>query len=278
MNKKFWIKLYMEILDDPKMGRLPDHLWRLAVELFLLAGREGQDGALPHISEMAWSLRVPEDELLKSIRALSEVEVVHEGEEGAWCVTHFQERQQCESSERVKRYRERYRSDLCNGEVAGVSSTSTSKSKSNSDSVSVSEDEVGVNVQRSPMEPGQVVAGGPPLPTSPAEAMLHPDVRVYTAVTGGRIPGLSQYRPVIETVRLLRLRQKLDDAALRTYLLPYWLAWSSRRRQDGRLYDPGNITWLTEWALNESIPPVPKASAPAQDRAEVIRQVAGRQT
>jgi len=96
-------------------------------------------------------------------------------------------------------------------------------------------------------------------------------------VTGGRIPGLSQYRPVIETVRLLRLRQKLDDAALRTYLLPYWRAWSSRRRQDGRLYDPGNITWLTEWALNESIPPVPKASAPAQDRAEVIRQVAGRQ-
>jgi hypothetical protein len=93
----------------------------------------------------------------------------------------------------------------------------------------------------------------PPLPTTPAEAMVHPDVCVYTAVTG-RIPGLSQYQTVIETVRFLRARQKLEDAALRTYLAPYWLAWSSRKRLDGRPYDPGNITWLTEWALNGSIP------------------------
>jgi hypothetical protein len=83
--------------------------------------------------------------------------------------------------------------------------------------------------------------------------MVHPDVCVYTAVTG-RIPGLSQYQTVIETVRFLRARQKLEDAALRTYLAPYWLAWSSRKRLDGRPYDPGNITWLTEWALNGSIP------------------------
>jgi hypothetical protein len=111
----------------------------------------------------------------------------------------------------------------------------------------------------------------PPLPTTPAEAMVHPDVRVYTAVTG-RIPGLSQYQTVIETVRFLRARQKLDDAALRTYLAPYWLAWSSRKRLDGRPYDPGNLTWLTEWALNGSIPlqgtfPPPggsKSSGPAR--------------
>jgi hypothetical protein len=105
--------------------------------------------------------------------------------------------------------------------------------------------------------------------------MLHPDVRVFGAVTGGRITGLSQYRSVIEAVRLLRDREKLDDAALRTFLTPYWLAWSSRKRQDGRLYDPGNISWLTEWALNESIPPTGvKTGTTGQDQMEAIRRVA----
>jgi hypothetical protein len=45
MSTKFWIKLNIEILDDLKMGRLANHMWRRAVELFLLAGREGNDAA-----------------------------------------------------------------------------------------------------------------------------------------------------------------------------------------------------------------------------------------
>jgi hypothetical protein len=56
-------------------------------------------------------------------------------------------------------------------------------------------------------------------------------------------------------VRFLRAREKLDEAGLAGHLTPFWLAWSSRRRQDGRPYDPGNISWLTEWALNGSVPP-----------------------
>ena len=128
----------------------------------------------------------------------------------------------------------------CN-EEAGVTSTSTSLSNSDSGS----SEEEGVQGEEEPR----------PLPVSPVEAMLHPDVRVFARVTGGRIPGLSQYRAVIDAVRFLRVREKLDDARLGVYLAPYWLAWSSRKRQDGRPYDPGNISWLTEWALNGSIPP-----------------------
>ena len=247
------------------MGRLPNHLWRRAVELFLLAGKKGNDGALPPVEEMVWILRLSQDKLLKDLHDLAEVGVVQESEPKTWMVTHFSKRQAAiPIAERVRRSRDSNeyvtnRYNFCN-EAGGVDSSSTSPSEYKSDSVSVSGEGV----------PGE----GPLLPLSPAEAMVHPDVRIYTAVTGGRIPGLSQYRLVIETVRLLRAREKLDDAALRTYLMPYWLAWSSRRRQDGRLYDPGNISWLTEWALNESIPPIVKAGATGQDRAEVIRKVA----
>ncbi len=39
MKIRIWVKLYIEALDDAKMGRLPDHIWRRAVELFLLVWR-----------------------------------------------------------------------------------------------------------------------------------------------------------------------------------------------------------------------------------------------
>jgi hypothetical protein len=245
MTTKYWVKLYIEILDDPKMGRLPNHLWRRAVELFLLAGRKGNDGALPPVEEMAWTLRLDIDKVLEDLHDLAEVGVVHEAEPGVWFVTHFKDRQTSESYDRVKRYRERYSNAQCNEDVAEGSSTSTSLSDSDSDSVSVSEEEEGVQGEEKPR----------PEQRAPVEMMVNPDVRVYTAVTGGRIPGLTQYRAVMKTVKFLREREKLDDKALACFLAPYWNAWLSRKRGNGQPYDPANISWLTEWALNKSIPP-----------------------
>ena len=46
MASKYWIKLYYEILDDPKLGKLTDWLFRRAIELFLLAGENDNDGLL----------------------------------------------------------------------------------------------------------------------------------------------------------------------------------------------------------------------------------------
>ena len=37
-KRKLWIRLYIELLDDPKVATLPDNLYRLAIELDLLAG------------------------------------------------------------------------------------------------------------------------------------------------------------------------------------------------------------------------------------------------
>ncbi len=170
---------------------------------------------------------------------MAEFGIVNEAETG-WVVTHFKERQISESYERVKRYRERYSNDQCNEEVAEGLSTSTSTSTSESESISDSDSGEGVQ--------------GEGLPHTPVEAMVHPDVKVFCTVTGGRVPGLTQYRQVIDVVRHLRKSKALDDQALASFLLPYWQAWSGRKRRDGKPYDPGNITWLTEWAINGSIP------------------------
>jgi len=51
-------------------------------------------------------------------------------------------------------------------------------------------------------------------------------------------------------------------------------------RLDGRSYDPGNITWLTEWALNGRIPPTgglrvsEPVCAPVQSPEETRRMLA----
>ncbi len=88
MTKKFWIKLYMEILDDDKFGTLPEFIkWR-AIELFLVAGENGNDGLLPPVARLAWRLRLDEVKIAETLSALTQVGVVHETPQG-WVVTNF---------------------------------------------------------------------------------------------------------------------------------------------------------------------------------------------
>jgi hypothetical protein len=75
MAGKYWIKLYTEILDDPKMGLLPDHIWRRAIEIFLIAGRHGQEGELPKVSELAYILHASEQEITSTFEELAKVEM-----------------------------------------------------------------------------------------------------------------------------------------------------------------------------------------------------------
>ena len=105
MIKRFWIKLYIEILDDDKFGILPEFMkWR-AIELFLVAGENGNDGLLPPVERLAWRLRLPQEKLAETLSAIAQVGVVHETPEG-WVVTNFMKRQAAiPVGERVKRYR-----------------------------------------------------------------------------------------------------------------------------------------------------------------------------
>ncbi len=106
MASKYWIKLYHEILDDPKMGRLDDRYFRRTIELFLLAGELEKDGRLPDVEDMAWRLRIPLDEMQDDLDALQEIGIVSQVD-GSWVVTKFSERQSAApGNERTKRYRD----------------------------------------------------------------------------------------------------------------------------------------------------------------------------
>lgn len=116
-----WIKLHIEILDDPKMGRMPDRLFRRTIELFLLAGKsDNNEGVLPPIEDIAWLLRVDEAVLLDDLHALQALDIVNEIEPGIWVVTHFSERQDPDTpAERVAKHRKNVtkRYTTCNDDV-----------------------------------------------------------------------------------------------------------------------------------------------------------------
>ena len=113
----YWIKLYIEILDDPKMATLPDHLWRRVVELFLLAGRTNGGGTLPPASQIAWTLRLPEQEIEDDLARLIEIGIISVVEESN-VVTNYAKRQEpASSTERWKRHNERKQNDEYNANV-----------------------------------------------------------------------------------------------------------------------------------------------------------------
>ena len=102
----YWIKLYHDILDDPKMATLSDNLWRRIIELFLLAGRLYKDGNLPEIKQIAWALRQNENQLADELEQITHTGIISKTETG-WFIPKFKTRQDpMSNTERVRKFRE----------------------------------------------------------------------------------------------------------------------------------------------------------------------------
>ena len=105
--KRDWIKLQLDILNNPTYGLLSDDLFRRLVELYLLAGEKDQEGLLPDVEDMAWRLRADPEELLYCLWGLLERGLVDETPQG-WMVTGFKESQAApNSTERSRASRRR---------------------------------------------------------------------------------------------------------------------------------------------------------------------------
>jgi 5-methylcytosine-specific restriction endonuclease McrA len=83
--------------------------WRLAIELFLLAGVTDEEGLLPSLDLICWYLRAEKPFLVRQLETLEEKGIVKRAGEG-WQVVNFSEIQappRTTSTERVRRYRAR---------------------------------------------------------------------------------------------------------------------------------------------------------------------------
>lgn len=107
MPSKYWIKLYHEILNDFKMAKMSDRLFRRTIEVFLLAGDYEKDGLLPPTEDMAWRLRLTEEELETDLIELQQLGIVT-NDGGQWSVHNFPERQgPMTEAERSRRRRQK---------------------------------------------------------------------------------------------------------------------------------------------------------------------------
>lgn len=106
MKSRYWEKLWHDILDDNKLGPLPGELkWRF-VQLIILAGQTGEDGRLPDVPDMAWRLRLTEDQLRSDLPTLARRELIELDADGRWFVTNYAKRQAAmDANERQRRHR-----------------------------------------------------------------------------------------------------------------------------------------------------------------------------
>jgi len=110
----YYLKLHYDILDDWKVGTLPDSLkWRF-IQCLCVAGEEFNNGLLPEINQFAFRIRQEPSALHADMARLSNnglVELVPmEGEPDRWLVTNYEKRQAKIPPEKKQRdYRNRQR-------------------------------------------------------------------------------------------------------------------------------------------------------------------------
>lgn len=115
-----WVKVYTEILDDPKIGPISDQCkWRF-VEACLLAGECDSNGYLVSgeraltLEDIAWRIRRSLDEIKPDYDRLIELGVIKQDENGVYYLPNFEKRQgrpQHEKREIWAKYKSDKRSD-----------------------------------------------------------------------------------------------------------------------------------------------------------------------
>ena len=110
-------RLYDEMLDDPKAQRLPPQDFKIWINLLCLASRN--DGKLPCISDMAFALRISENDAVTVVERLHIAGLIDKrngGPDGFHYSPHAWEKRQYKSdnsADRVKKHREK-RNGECN--------------------------------------------------------------------------------------------------------------------------------------------------------------------
>jgi hypothetical protein len=199
----YWIKLYIDIIHDSKMGILPDRLWRRVIELFLLAGHYRRSGELPGTQELAWELRVSTDDLEMDLRQVEMTGIITRTATG-WMVNKFAQRQAAvPTAERMRNYREKQHHEQYNGEPVTTELRSVTQITDNRltdvDTETESEEESGDDkFSLLPLSKAFVEASGLPEMAGGAQSY-------YTALQEMKTAGVE---PIDLTTAISELREK----------------------------------------------------------------------
>lgn len=104
-----WFRVYEDLVDDPKVQRLPPVTFRALINLWCLAA--GNDGRLPPVADIAFKLRVTEADTVTLLDELRNAGLLDQDEETGLSPHNWNGRQfkSDVSNDRVKRHRQRRR-------------------------------------------------------------------------------------------------------------------------------------------------------------------------
>ena len=106
-----WFRMYRGVINDPKVMKLPEVLrWRWTALLCLTA----DDGRLPGVGEIAFGLRISEDEAGASLWDLNAAGLIDEVEPGVYAPHNWQGRQykSDNSTARVQKHRDKLKQQV----------------------------------------------------------------------------------------------------------------------------------------------------------------------
>lgn len=147
-----WFRLYDEMLDDPKAQRLPPQDFKIWINLLCLASRN--DGKLPCISDIAFALRISENDAVTMVERLHIAGLIDKrngGPDGFRYFPHGWEKRQYKSdnsADRVKKHREKRNSECnvsCN--VTETPPDTETDTDTEADKKDMSSDDDGVSVK-----------------------------------------------------------------------------------------------------------------------------------
>ena len=129
-----WFRFYHEALDDPKVQCLDGDTFKHWVNLLCLCCRNG--GLPRNVSQIAFSLRVPETVCLTVLERLSNAGLLDRangGADGYHYAVHGWDKRQYKSdtsTERVKRFRKRFRNDAVTAYETGPDTETDTETES----------------------------------------------------------------------------------------------------------------------------------------------------
>ncbi len=237
-----WIKLYTEMLDDPKIGRLSEVIRYRFIELLLLAGECDEDGWLVNgdtplaIEDIAWRLRKDEATIQETMAQLQRVGLI-DCQDDTWLIVKFavrQERPQKVKREQWREAQQRHRNKR-NDVIDESCITHTHR-----------EEERREEERREEERREEEGAKNAPSPASPS-AIFSENIsaeHLFEQVTGfTAIPGAHREEDLGKLQSILTKHKARAPA----YLAPYWQEWLKRR------YRKTNTGWL-DWAIVGEIP------------------------
>lgn len=254
MTSPFWAKLWIEILDDPKVAGMADWLFRRFIFFVLAAKEYDREGLLQPVKDLAWRIRISDDECTEALQALSAIGVTRETADG-WTLINFAKRQDREVSDsaiRMRRLRERKRE---NSSVTGDVTSDVSPSVSVSSSVSDS-DSLNLNDQK-----------------PKTRLLTEGDIgRVYAETTGMvSMPACDKRGDYIDAIYQMLLSYGYDATLAR--MQSAYNAWKKQHTKDGRQYSKTNIAWIN-YAVAGEVPggngSITKSKSVAEEIAEEL--------